>query len=259
MPNIADKIKDLQNAIPQGETRYITVSELRADEGGKFVEGYAAVFGQFSLDLGGFREKIKKGAFTKTIQEGDVRALWNHEDKYVLGRTSAGTLTLSEDERGLKVRIECPNTTWANDLKESIKRKDVKEMSFGFNTIKDTWTYNNDTDEVERELLEVRLWEVSIVTFPAYPQTDVSVRAVAFAAEKAEGKLFKALLRLSTAAATPEDLKLIRDYANELRAKTEPKDEPAPATPPAPEPPPHSPVDTDTLRKNLDLLELSIN
>ena len=252
-------MQELQKSIPNGETRYLTVTELRSDPEGKNIEGYAAVFGQFSLDLGGFKEKIKKGAFTKTIKEGDARALWNHEDKYVLGRISAKTLMLEEDDHGLKVRIEPPNSTWANDLKESIKRGDVKEMSFGFSTIKDTWTYNNEADAVERELLEVRLYEVSIVTFPAYPQTDVAVRAVAFAAEKTEGKLFKALLRLQAEAATPEDLQLIRDYANELRDKTNPQGEPAPATPPAQEPPPHSQVDMELERKKLDMLEKEIS
>ncbi len=152
--------------------RRIITAELRADEDGGRLVGYPAVFGQLSEQLGYFREKIRPGAFAKTIQEADVRALWNHDANYVLGRTSNGTLKLTEDEHGLRAEIEPPDTTWANDLRASIKRGDIDKLSFGFEAVRDEW---ND-DRTERELVEVRLYDVSPVTFPAYPQTEVSLR-----------------------------------------------------------------------------------
>lgn len=159
------------------ETRTLPV-ELRVAEDGKspVITGYAAVFGQWSEDLGGFRETIAQGAFAKTIQESDVRALWNHDANYPLGRNKAGTLRLKEDKKGLAIEIDPPNTQWASDLLESIRRGDVDQMSFGFQTIRDKWD-SDDKNAVKRELQEVRLFDVSPVTFPAYPQTTVAVRA----------------------------------------------------------------------------------
>ncbi len=153
--------------------------ELRVegDDNPKIV-GHAAVFNKWSEDLGGFREKIASGAFTKTINEGDIRALFNHDPNFVLGRNKAGTLTLEEDKKGLKVSIEPPDTQWARDLTTSIERGDINQMSFGFRTVKDEWTTPKNGKENKRELLEVELFDVSPVTFPAYPQTDVGVRSI---------------------------------------------------------------------------------
>ena len=153
--------------------------ELRV-EGGDTpkIVGHAAVFNKWSEDLGGFREKIASGAFTKTIKEGDIRALFNHDANFVLGRNKAGTLTLEEDKKGLKVSIDPPDAQWARDLTTSIERGDITQMSFGFRTIKDQWTTPKDGKDNQRELLEVELFDVSPVTFPAYPQTDVGVRSL---------------------------------------------------------------------------------
>jgi len=152
--------------------------ELRvATEEGKrpAIRGHAAVFGQLSEDLGGFREQVAKGAFAKTLKEADVRALWNHDSNFVLGRNKAGTLTLSEDKDGLSVEIDPPDTTWARDLLTSMERGDVDQMSFGFRVVKEEW---DDTDKanVVRTLSEVELFDVSPVTSPASPQTSVSVK-----------------------------------------------------------------------------------
>jgi HK97 family phage prohead protease len=89
--------------------------ETRASEGesGPVIEGYAAVFDQLSVDLGGWRERIAPGAFKRTIGESDVRALWDHDAKYVLGRNRAGTLALEEDARGLRIQATPPATQWA--------------------------------------------------------------------------------------------------------------------------------------------------
>lgn len=153
--------------------------EVRAGEGDSEplkIVGHAAVFNSLSEDLGFFREKIAPGAFAKTIQEADVRALWNHDPNFVLGRTKSGTLKLAEDDKGLAVEITPPNTVWARDLMESIKRGDVDQMSFGFQVIKEEW--EGDANNPIRVLKEVRLFDVSPVTFPAYTATDVQVRSL---------------------------------------------------------------------------------
>ena len=160
------------------ERRAFPFMEVRINEEGDKhkIVGYAAVFNKMSLDLGGFREVIRPGAFKKTIQEADVRALWNHNADYVLGRTKSGTLKLEEDERGLKIEITPPDTQWAKDLITSIGRGDIDQMSFGFRPVKDRW--GTEDGENIRELLEVELLDVSPVTFPAYPQTSVQVRSI---------------------------------------------------------------------------------
>jgi uncharacterized protein len=151
--------------------------ELRKAEDDKpKIEGYSAVFDQLSDDLGGFREKIAKGAFAKSITEDDVRALFNHDSNYVLGRNKNGTLKLVEDDHGLKVEIEPPDTQFANDLLKQIERGDINQMSFGFVTRADEWD-DKDKEIPIRTLKDVELWDVSPVTFPAYPQTSVSVKS----------------------------------------------------------------------------------
>ena len=142
------------------------------------IAGHAAIFDQLSDPIMGFREKIAPGAFKKSIRrKDDVRALWNHDPNYVLGRTKSGTLKLKEDDIGLAIEIEPPDTQWANDLITTIERGDVDQMSFGFVVIKEEWNEDHKKGETTRTLEEVDLYDVSPVTFPAYPQTDVAVRA----------------------------------------------------------------------------------
>lgn len=162
------------------ERRVFDVSELRldAEENTRTIRGYAAVFDAMSQPLYGFREVIRKGAFKKTVRESDIRALWNHDPNYVLGRKSARTLRLEEDDKGLLTRIFPPSTTWASDLLQSIERGDVSQMSFGFRMVKERWGEPGKDGLPVRELLEVQLFDVSPVTFPAYQQTEVHVRAL---------------------------------------------------------------------------------
>ena len=152
-------------------------AELRADAAtdGKRLTGYAAKFNSRSEDLG-FRETIDPEAFTKTLKaRNDVKALVNHDSSMVIGSTRAGTLELSLDDRGLLDSINLPDTTYANDLHTVVQRGDVGGQSFGFSVVRDEWSADYST----RRLLEVRLHEVSVVTFPAYKASTVSARAIA--------------------------------------------------------------------------------
>lgn len=162
------------------EIRMLPIQELRVDDSldGKIV-GHASVFDSWSETLGGifpFKEIVRKGTFTETIRVDDIRALFNHDPNYVLGRNIAGTLELEEDEIGLRVVITPPDTSWANDLIKNIRRGDISQMSIGFIVIDDSWGTQDGIDI--REIKKVQLFDVSIVTYPAYTQTDVGVRAM---------------------------------------------------------------------------------
>ncbi|GEM_PF-1823066 len=154
--------------------------ETRADGEGKRLIGYAAVFNSESADLGGFREEIQPGAFARSLAEdADVRALWNHNDGQVLGRTAAGTLSMREDERGLRVEIDPPDTQVAQDAMVSVERGDVNQMSFAFRVRPGGQSFSErDDGTVLRSLSDVELFEVSPVTFPAYEDTVVDARAL---------------------------------------------------------------------------------
>ncbi|WP_069648981.1 HK97 family phage prohead protease [Caloranaerobacter ferrireducens] len=170
------------------ERRTVNLTELRVQnkpngaDGDKIVrtiEGHAAVFNQWSETLGGFfpyKERVLPGAFKDSIEKDDIRALFNHNPDYVLGRNKSGTLHLEEDEKGLKVIIYPPDTQWARDLMVSIERGDISQMSFGFIVESDRWGLEDGVDV--RELQKVKLFDVSPVTYPAYSQTDVGVRSM---------------------------------------------------------------------------------
>ncbi len=159
------------------ERREFPLSDFRIqkkdDEPMRF-KGIAVPFDSLSEDLGGFKERVAPGAFSNTIKKDDIRMLFNHNRDYVLGRTRSNTLTLEENEKGLKIENEPPDTQWARDLAISVERKDIDKMSFGFRTIKDSW--NEEGKIPIRTLEEVKLLDVSIVTFPAYHQTKVQTR-----------------------------------------------------------------------------------
>lgn len=140
-----------------------------------FIEGYFAVFNTRYEMWEGAAETVLKGAFTDTLGE-DVRALINHNTDFVLGRTKAGTLELTEDDIGLFGRIKInKNDSDAMNLYARVQRGDVNQCSFGFDIIDET--YKTDAQgNVLWELRKVKLYEVSVVTFPAYEETIVQAR-----------------------------------------------------------------------------------
>lgn len=169
------------------ERRVIPVGELRVSreaDGPTKINGHAAKFDVLSEDLGGFRERIAPGCFAKTIQSDDIRALWNHDANIVMGRNKAGTLRLWEDSAGLAYEVDAPQNQFIRDMVLSpIERGDVSQCSFGFYTIMDKFTKVDG--QWIRTLLEVELFDVSPVTFPAYNSTDVAVRSLAEAIKSA--------------------------------------------------------------------------
>jgi len=152
--------------------------EVRSEDDKPKIRGHAAIFNKLSEDLFGFREMIMPGAFTEAMRKDDVRALFNHDPNYILGRTKAGTLHLEEDDKGLAIEIDPPDTSYAKDLLVSIKRGDISQMSFAFNLRNnkgEEWDKTNEKMPI-RKVLNIKLYDVSPVTYPAYPQTDVKVR-----------------------------------------------------------------------------------
>jgi len=138
------------------------------------LRGHAIETNALSENLGGFREIIATEALDRTLKEAiDLRALVDHDTAKIIGRLSAGTLTVKKDGRGLQVTIEPdPGISYANDIMRAVKRGDVSGMSFGFRMLEDDWNY--DADIPVRTVMDMRVSEVSIVTFPAYTQTDVA-------------------------------------------------------------------------------------
>jgi HK97 family phage prohead protease len=155
--------------------RAATIGIETREAGAPVSTGHAAVFNTIESS-GWFREQVAPGAFTESLKEDDVRALWNHDTTIVLGRNKAGTLKLREDDKGLAVEITPPDTQQARDLMETINRGDVTQMSFGFQVKKATWTEEEDEEDL-RTIEQVKLWEVSPVTFPFYKDTDVSLKS----------------------------------------------------------------------------------
>jgi uncharacterized protein len=159
-----------------------TAIELRAGGDAKSprLVGHAAIFNSMSQNLGGFTEIIRPGAFARSLASADhdQLALVQHMPQLVLGRRSAGTLRLSEDQRGLAFEIDVPETSAARDLLVSVQRGDVRGASFAFSTPKggDKWEVRGG--EVVRELLDVNLHEVTITAQPAYVDTSVALRSL---------------------------------------------------------------------------------
>ncbi|MBT9154466.1 MAG: hypothetical protein DDT39_01142 [Firmicutes bacterium] len=144
------------------------------------IRGYAAVFNSLSEDLGGFLEQISPGAFVDAIARDDVRALINHDSNLVLGRNRSGTLVMREDATGLGIEITPPDTQAARDLVELMGRGDVTQMSFAFSVSKEdqSWEQSGAGPWIRTVHKVARLYDVSVVTYPAYPSTSAAIRAL---------------------------------------------------------------------------------
>ena len=218
--------------------------EMRASEDGLKMtfRGYAAVFDSPSEPLP-FIERIAPGAFKRSLRSrNEIKMFVNHNMDRVLGSTRAGTLRLSEDEKGLLVEADLPNTTDGRDLSVLLERGDVSSMSFGFTVPPkgDKWS----EDGMERTLTQVRLHEVSVVTgFPAYEATTASVRNLAGLALRTNvdgDKLADALTALESGATlTSDQASVVREVVGKL-------EEPAAPT--------NEPDNLNMMRKQLDLL-----
>lgn len=168
--------------------------ELRDGPGaGKVARGYAALFNSRTEIGGYFIEVIAPGAFAKTIRTSDVRALIDHDTGRVIGRTSAGTLRLAEDERGLVAEIDLPDTTDGRDLAVQLDRGDITGMSFGFRVTHDEW---DETGAIPvRTIHALDLYEVSAVAFPAYADTTLALRSLDDARKERRQHNFNAAAR----------------------------------------------------------------
>jgi hypothetical protein len=195
------------------------------------IDGHALVYGKWSEDLGGFRERILPGAATASLANGaDVRALFNHDPNFILGRNTAGTLELDDQPKGLRYVVDPPQTPTIRDLVLGpMGRNELNQSSFQFITTQDEWREpKKDGGLWERDLIAFDLIDVSPVTFPAYPQTDVGLRA-RIAAELGIpiDALTQLLARALAGPPTERDASLLRDAAA-VAATTH---EPSPADP----------------------------
>lgn len=180
-----------------GEVR----AEKTKEDSPAHIIGLASVFDSRSELIFGFREIIKPGAFDDVLSD-DVRGLFNHDPNYILGRTTAGTLTLSVNERGLNYDIIAPDTQTIRDLVLApMQRGDINQSSFAFNVARDGDDWYQDEDGVViREINRIsRLYDVSPVTYPAYQDADSAVRSLAAWKEARDSGAIKKAINLKQA------------------------------------------------------------
>ena len=153
--------------------------EFRAseDEGGRTIEGYAALYDSESEELWGFTETIAPGAFDNA-DLSDVRALMNHDPNLILARSASGTMQLGTDQKGLWYRFEAPDTTFGNDFLTMVKRGDISQSSFAFTIKEDSWEDVEDGKTLRHIRQIDRVYDVSPVTYPAYEKTSVTARSL---------------------------------------------------------------------------------
>ena len=173
--------------LPDGRETRVAHIQLRTDGDTPKIVGHAALFNSLSLDLGGFmggyRETIEPGAFEDAIGSSDIRSLFNHDPNHVLGRMSAGTLDVREDDVGLFTETTPPDTQLVRDMVlEPMRRGDITQMSFAFSLNRKGATYDeDDVGNVVRTIVKggvKELYDISPVTYPAYPHTSVAIRSI---------------------------------------------------------------------------------
>lgn len=224
-------------------------AEMRAEDDGMTFIGYAIRYGVPSQPLP-FTEVIAPGAATRSLKSrNNIKAFVNHDTNLVIGSTRAGTLRLTEDDKGVLAEIHLPDTTYGRDLAVSVKRGDVSGMSFGFSKVTDEW----DADYSNRTVTELRVHEVSPVTgFEAYTQTTAAMRSLLRFAKRTSidvDALAEAFDALSEGNLNDDQYALLVDAADRARPE-------AAASEPAEQVDETVPV--DVLIKKLDLLTKSL-
>lgn len=222
---MATKNKGLPMLGPERRFASLAGIEVRAtaDDEPIGFKGHAAMFGKRTW-IGpkkfGFYEEVREGAFTKTLAESDVRMLLNHDPNFLLARNTSGTLRLTEDGKGLAVDADMAPTSYARDLAIVMDRGDLTQMSFSFLPVKEEWSVTDDGDDV-RTLIELSLFDVSPVTFPAYTETDAALRAVGMdllmeAADMPDEQRVRLASALRTGAVSPDLAPVIRAASQAL-------------------------------------------
>ena len=150
--------------------------QIRAlDNESRTIEGFIP-YNSLSEDMG-FREQILPGAFAKTLAESkDIKAYYNHDDSQILARTKNGSLTFTDGVDGLRFQFDAPDTTIGNDALNMVRSGLIDGCSFGFSCVSDSWHLMNG--EEVRDLIECRLYEVSLTPSPAYSQSRASMRSL---------------------------------------------------------------------------------
>lgn len=168
----------------QLETRYVSLfnadaAEVRIGEGDQQNKFIGIIpFNCLSCDLGGFKERLAPTAFKSSLATGtDIRALVDHDPTKLLGRTSNATLRVAEVATGLAVEIDIPDTTYGRDVRELVRRRDIRGLSFGFRVRSGGQRFTKENGQAVRELLDIDLKEVSVVGNPAYADTAVALRS----------------------------------------------------------------------------------
>lgn len=156
-------------------------AEMRAAITGKKLNGHASVFGQIA-DVGPHYEQMRSSSFDEVLgnPDTDVRALWNHNPDFLLGRQRSGSLRLGVDSEGLEFELDLPNTQMGNDIRELAQRGDLTGASFAFIPGADTWGQTPDGRQLRTHTSVRNLIDVSPVTFPAYSGAAAQLRSVTF-------------------------------------------------------------------------------
>ena len=193
------ELDEMKASLTGKEERFINLSEIRIakDEGEPVkIIGHAAVFNTIT-DLGWFKEQILPGAFADAIKTSDVRMLFNHDANYIMGRNTSDTLKLSEDKKGLSIEALPPDTQLIRDMVLTpMERGDLSQMSFAFRVEEEKWTEKKDEIPIRSIIKVDPLYDVSVVTYPAYPTTDANLRAMFQEAGLEYEKLSDTLFRL---------------------------------------------------------------
>jgi HK97 family phage prohead protease len=169
-----NQVEKREKAIRDFKTKF-TITRAESDETDHVIEGYFALYEQETELFPNTYEIISRGAFDNTLNN-DIRALWNHNTQYVLGRSKNGSLQLRADDKGLFGTIKLPKTQYAEDLYELVKRGDIDQCSFGFNILDET-VEELSNGGYRWRMKNVDLHEISVVTFPAYENTTVHARS----------------------------------------------------------------------------------